>query len=53
VLEWAPRIPVFGIYPTAESLALQGLLVALLMFAIVWLQRRRFLHVEERGASVR
>ena len=41
VLEWAPRIPVFGIYPTAESLALQGLLVALLLFAIVWLQRRR------------
>ena len=41
VLEWAPRIPVFGIYPTAESLALQGLLVALLLFAIIWLQRRR------------
>ena len=41
VLEWAPRIPVFGIYPTAESLALQGLLVALLLFAIIWVQRRR------------
>jgi high-affinity iron transporter len=41
VIEWAPRIPVFGIYPTAESLALQGLLVALLLFAIVWLQRDR------------
>ena len=53
VLEWAPRLPVFGIYPTAESLALQGLLVALLIFAIVWLQRRRFLGVEQRGASVR
>jgi high-affinity iron transporter len=53
VLEWAPRIPVFGIYPTAESLALQGLLVALLVFAIVWLQRRRFSGVEQRGAPVR
>ena len=53
VLEWAPRIPVFGIYPTAESLALQGVLVALLMFAIVWLQRRRFIGVEQRGAGAR
>jgi high-affinity iron transporter len=53
VLEWAPRIPVFGIYPTAESLALQGLLVALLMFAIVWLQRRRFIGVQERGPGAR
>jgi high-affinity iron transporter len=42
VLEWAPRIPVLGIYPTAESLALQGLLVALVVFAVAWLQRRRF-----------
>jgi high-affinity iron transporter len=53
VLEWAPRIPVFGIYPTAESLALQGVLIALLMFAIVWLQRRRLSGVEQRGAPVR
>jgi high-affinity iron transporter len=53
VLEWAPRIPVFGIYPTAESLALQGLLVALLIFAVVWLQRHRFIHVERRSAPVR
>jgi high-affinity iron transporter len=53
VLEWAPRLPVFGIYPTAESLALQGVLVALLVFAIVWLQRRRFSGVEQRGAPVR
>jgi high-affinity iron transporter len=40
VLEWAPRVPVIGVYPTAESLALQGLLVVLLVVAIVWLQRR-------------
>lgn len=41
VLEWAPRIPALGIYPTVQSLTLQGVLVALLLFAIVWLQRRR------------
>jgi len=41
VLDWAPRVPVLGVYPTAESLALQGLLVAALLFAVVWLQRRR------------
>jgi len=48
VLDWAPRIPVLGIYPTAESLALQGVLVALLLFAIGWLQRRRLVTGEER-----
>jgi high-affinity iron transporter len=41
VLEWAPRVPVLGIYPTAQSLALQGLLIALVLFALVWLQRGR------------
>ncbi|HXQ28840.1 MAG TPA: FTR1 family protein [Gemmatimonadales bacterium] len=40
VLEWAPRVPVIGVYPTAESLALQGLLVVLLVVAVVLLQRR-------------
>ena len=53
VIEWAPRIPVFGIYPTVESLALQGVLVVLLIFAIVWLQRHRFFGVQERRAPVR
>jgi high-affinity iron transporter len=41
VLEWAPRVPAFGIYPTVQSLAVQGVIVGLLLFAIVWLQRRR------------
>ncbi|HYK81821.1 MAG TPA: FTR1 family protein [Gemmatimonadales bacterium] len=41
VVEWAPRIPVLGIYPTVQSLALQLLLLALLVVAVVWLQRRR------------
>lgn len=41
VVAWAPRIPVLGIYPTVQSLALQGLLIVLLLFAVVWLQRKR------------
>ncbi len=51
VLEWAPRVPVLGIYPTAESLALQGLLVALLVFALVWLQRDRRLTPREPASG--
>jgi high-affinity iron transporter len=35
VMEWAPRVPFLGIYPTVQSLALQGLLVALAMFALL------------------
>jgi len=42
VLEWAPRVPAFGIYPTVQSLTVQGVIVGLLVFAIIWLQRRRF-----------
>src|SRR5438552_2766433 len=41
VVEWAPRLPVFGIYPTVQSLALQGVLVLLLIVAAAWLQRNR------------
>lgn len=36
VLPWAPRIPALGIYPTVESLALQGLLLALLVGGLLW-----------------
>jgi len=42
VIEWAPRIPVLGIYPTVQSLAIQFLLIVLLLVAVVWLQRNRF-----------
>ena len=35
VIEGAPRIPVFGIYPTVESLLVQGLLLALAIVAAV------------------
>jgi len=47
VLEWAPRAPVLGIYPTLESLALQGLLILLLVFALAWLERDRRLTTRE------
>ena len=36
VVEGVPRIPVLGIYPTVESLALQGLLLMLAVVALVW-----------------
>ena len=36
VIENAPRVPVLGIYPTVESLAVQGLLVLLALVAVVW-----------------
>jgi high-affinity iron transporter len=35
-IEWAPRVPALGIYPTMESLALQGVLLVLLTGALVW-----------------
>jgi high-affinity iron transporter len=39
VVEGVPRIPVLGIYPTVESLALQGLLLVLAVAALVWAMR--------------
>ena len=39
VIEGAPRIPVFGIYPTLESIVVQGLLLALAIVAAVWALR--------------
>jgi len=36
VVDGAPRIPVLGVYPTVESLAVQGLLVVLAIVALVW-----------------
>lgn len=41
-VEWGPRVPALGIYPTAQSLAAQGILLALAVVAVVWaLVRRR------------
>ena len=39
MIEGAPRVPVLGVYPTLESLALQGLLVLLAVVALVWAMR--------------
>jgi high-affinity iron transporter len=39
VIEGAPRIPVLGIYPTVESLIVQGLLLALAIVAAGWAMR--------------
>ncbi len=36
IVDWAPRVAALGVYPTVESLALQGLLVLLLSVALVW-----------------
>jgi hypothetical protein len=36
ILSWAPRLPALGIYPTAESLGAQGVLVVLAVVALVW-----------------
>lgn len=36
IVEWAPRMPALGIYPTVESLVAQGILAALLLVALVW-----------------
>ncbi|HEV8176661.1 MAG TPA: FTR1 family protein, partial [Gemmatimonadales bacterium] len=36
ILEWTPRIPALGIYPTVESLVTQGILALLLLAALVW-----------------
>lgn len=36
VVESVPRIPVLGIYPTVESLALQALLIILAVVALMW-----------------
>lgn len=36
IVPWGPRMPALGIYPTVESLALQGVLLALFAFALLW-----------------
>jgi high-affinity iron transporter len=41
VIEAAPRIPVLGVYPTLESLLVQGVLLVLAVVAAVWALRPR------------
>jgi len=43
----APRLPALGIYPTVESLLLQGVLVLLLVVAVVW----TFVVAPRRGSA--
>ena len=39
VIEGAPRVPFLGVYPTLESLAVQGLLLLLAIIAAAWALR--------------
>ena len=41
VIDGAPRIPVLGIYPTLESLLVQGLLLVLAVAAAIWVMRTK------------
>jgi high-affinity iron transporter len=43
----APRVPALGIYPTVESLLVQGVLILLLIVALVW----TFVVAPRRGRS--
>jgi high-affinity iron transporter len=36
IIPGGPRVPALGIYPTVESLLIQGLLLILLLIALVW-----------------
>ena len=53
-VSWALRLPAAGIYPTAETLAAQGVLIALALGALVWtfvIEPRRTVAAERRGAD--
>jgi len=39
-LDWAPRLPALGIYPTIESLTLQGVLLVVAIGGVAWMVRR-------------
>jgi high-affinity iron transporter len=48
-----PRIDMLGLYPTVETLLAQGILVALLVYAVVVILRRRTGAAAEREAEAR
>jgi len=50
VVEWMPRAPAVGIYPTVQSLALQGVLVLLALAALV---RAVLVRPRDRGMVAR
>ena len=52
LLPWAPRQDFFGIYPTAESLGVQAVILLALLFALVWtfvIQPRRIIAAGAEG----
>ncbi len=54
VAVWAPRLPALGVYPTLESLGAQGVLIALLGFAMAWtfwIEPRRRIGMRAGGPS--
>jgi high-affinity iron transporter len=53
VIEGAPRVPVLGVYPTLESLLVQGLLVALALIALAWTMRSKASRPEGEGNLLR
>ena len=48
---WAPRVPALGIYPTVQSLALQGLLALAAIVAVAWVTLPRLGAAVRRGDS--
>lgn len=36
-VDWAPRVPALGIFPTVQSLAAQGVLAGLALVAVAWI----------------
>ena len=53
-VSWAPRIPALGLHPTVETLAAQGVLLALALLALVWtfvIEPRRTLAAERRRST--
>jgi high-affinity iron transporter len=53
-VSWAPRIPGLGIHPTVETLAAQGVLLALAVLALIWtflVEPRRALAAERRRSE--
>jgi high-affinity iron transporter len=53
VIEGAPRVPFLGIYPTLESLIVQGVLLALAVVAAVWALRPKASGAPSEGDLLR
>lgn len=40
-VEWGPRLPALGMYPTAQSMWAQGILLGFALVAVIWAATRR------------